>query len=423
MNDEKMVNSNEQNGQYTVKRSKGYDLLAKIIAVLAAVIIWIYAVQTESPAYEDTLTVTVDITNIPSDLSVISGDNTTVELTVRGKKSDITGLKPDDVSAFADASTVSGSGIYSLPVKAILPDNLTLIDTYPETVNVYLGTTTSKHLPIQVELRNYTVESGYTLESTVADVTGLTIKGPGNELDKIASAKVVLELGNITSSMTASGSVVLFDKEGNVYSHPYVTSNVTNVLVRIEVHTYKTIPVTVDYKYGYFNSSNEDITINPATITVKGTVEALAGLDGIMVTTIDETQFYKDGDTNVRFTLPEGVTSVDNVNTVLVKVEHKNTQLRTVTVSKSQFKLDNVKEGEVFVINTEYLNVTLRGPLNDYFANLSSKDITVLVDMSPYEGKTGEMRVPVTVVVSNPDSSTVIYPVDSYAISITAAPK
>lgn len=412
--------STEAEGEYTVKRRRALNHFAKIMSLFAAIVIWIYAVETESPAYEDTFQVPVTITGVPSGLSVISGGNITVELTVRGKRSEINAVDVADIEVIADASEVTGEGIYSLTaVNTVLPGNLMLVDIYPESVSVYLGTTASKQLPISVELRNYTVEAGYTLESTLNDVTSLTVRGPKNELEKITRAVVIIEPGRISSSITASGTVTLIGENGEVYSNPYVTANVTNVLVRIDVHTYKTIPLTVDFKYGYLDSDSVDIKLEPSTVTLKGTVESLEGIDSINVYTVDETVLNTDTTTSVGIDIPSGIQLIDSNSKVKITIKHKNTQIKAVVVDLSRLQFDNVPEGLEFEVKNAEFNVILRGGDGESFSKIGAQNITLLADLSDLSGITGDVTVPLKVVVSNPYDGAKIYAVGSYVLTLT----
>ena len=63
-----------ENGEYRVKRTKWLDIVALILSILIAFIIWLYAISTNSPIYESSISsISVSAENIPTGLSVISG--------------------------------------------------------------------------------------------------------------------------------------------------------------------------------------------------------------------------------------------------------------------------------------------------------------------------------------------------------------
>lgn len=409
-----------QSGEYTVKKNKGLDIAAKIMSVIIALIIWLYAVSANSPKYERTISgVPVAVENVPTGLSVISGLDHTVDIKLQGKRSDVMSLSASDIIAYVDASASVDPGLHTLPVSVTLPSGMTLSEKYPETVTVYLDTSTSKQIPININLRNYTVDTDCVLEKSTPDLSFVTVRGPQDELSKIKEAVVTIEPGYINTSLNASGSVVLYDKDGKPYSNPYVTCSASDIMVRIEVHKYKTVPLAVGYKYGYFNDNNVRISIEPSELKIKGSAQIVDEIDEITIATIDETQIMGSGSTVYELDLPDGVTAVSDSKFVRVNVEHLNTAVRTFSVSN--IKLENEEPGKTYELSVDSVNVILRGTLGEYFTYFSADDITVVLDMNNYHGITGGVTVPAKIEIQNSSTSSVIYALGSYSIHLTVS--
>ena len=141
------------------------------------------------------------------------------------------------------------AGKHTLPVKIETPNGVTLEGTYPESITVYLDTRTSVQVPVEVKLSNYTIPNDCVIESS-AMVPNITVSGPDEELAKIKTARISLEPGVLNGSVTISGKPVLLDEAGNEVSNPYIKMTPTDVEVRLELQTYKEIPINVSYKYG-----------------------------------------------------------------------------------------------------------------------------------------------------------------------------
>lgn len=405
------------NGEYVVKKSKGFDIAAKIMAVLIAFVIWLYAISANSPVYEGSVSgISVSVENVPTGLSVISGLDHNIEIKVQGKRSEVLALTANDIKAYVDASANVEPGLHTLPVNVTLPSNMKLVEKYPETVTVYLDTTTSKQLPIKINLRNYTIDADCVLEKSTPDLSSVTVKGPADELKKIKEAVVTIEPGYITSSMNASGSVVLYDNDGNIFSNPYVTCSATDVLVRIEIHKFKTVPLSVNYKYGYFNEDTADITIEPSSIKIKGASDKIDDINSITVATIDETEIMNDGAIVYSLNLPDGITAAEQYDSVKVTIKHKNTAVKTFSVKN--IKLENQQDGKTYKFASGSLNVTLRGTIGEYFTYFDAEDITVVLDMKNYKGMTGDVTVPARIEISNSSSNSVIYALGSYSVHL-----
>ncbi len=418
MNENEVLNAPEAENKKTARKHNGLDLAAKIMSVIVAFVIWIYAVNTEGTVYEKTVSgVTVNIENIPSGFSIISGQGFTAEVKVKGKRSDVLSLTASDLKAYVDASSCIESGLCTLPISVNLPADVSLSDVYPSSISVYFGVTISKQLPITISLKNYTLETDYVIEKSTPETAFVTVTGPADELAKVSEARVTLEPGHITSSFTASGSLVLYDSNGSVYSNPYVSCSLSDVVVRIEVQTYKTIPLNVAYKYGYFNNNNVDITIEPSELRLKGAVEDLAKLERLTIATIDETDINGDTALISDVALPDNVISADGVSSIKITIKHKNTTTKTFAVSDIRF--ENLDEGKTCTLSSDTVNVTLRGDIGEYFSYFDENNITVVLDMKNYNNMTGSVKVPARIVINNESSQTMIYAVGSYSVSLT----
>ena len=294
-------------------------------------------------------------------------------------------------------------------------------DISPKSVTVYISKQTSVQLPIVIntELINETLDADCVIEKQTPDVSYVTAEGPEDELSKISKAMVTLEPSNITSARDAVGAVVLYDNEGNVFSSKYVSCSVTVVHVDLQIYKYKDVPLTVEYKYGYFNDSTVNVTIEPSSVRVKGPVNKVNALDSVKIATIDETAIQNDGPISYdldEFDLYEGIAAVDEVKNVTVTIEHKNTAVKTFSVKNIRFK--NEQSGSTYTFSTESINVMLRGTVGEYFSYFDEDDITVVVDMKNYKGYTGDVTVPASIEISNSSTDCVIYPIGSYYVPV-----
>ena len=420
MNDNNILKTPEPEVKKKGKKS-GLDLAAKIMAVIVAFVIWIYAVNTEGTVYEKTLSgISVNIENIPAGFSVISGQGYTAEVKVKGKRSDILALLSSDIKAYVDASSCVESGLITLPINVELPKDISLSEVYPASISVYFGITISKQLPIKISLKNYTLDADYVIERSTPELSFVTVTGPSDELAKIAEARVTLEPGHIQSSFTASGTVVLYDANGSEYSNPYVTCPTTDVLVRIDVQTYKTVRLSCSYKHGYFNSNNTDITIEPETLKLKGPTEDLAAIDSLNIAMIDETTVSGDVVLVYDLDLPENVIAADGTSSVKINVTHKNTALRTFAVKSENIIVNNLNPDKSYTFSSETVNVTLRGDVGEWFSRFDADDIYVKLDLKNYNDISGKsVTVPAEIIINNESDTALIYAVGSYSVSLT----
>ena len=80
------------------KKDKIFSLAAKIMAVVVAFFIWMYAVGTDSTLQEKNVTGNViDVVGVANGFSVIYGNGETADVTVKGRYSDVVNIDTADI--------------------------------------------------------------------------------------------------------------------------------------------------------------------------------------------------------------------------------------------------------------------------------------------------------------------------------------
>lgn len=294
------------------QEKKSRHILAKLLCLIAAICVWLYVMNQESEGYERTfaqIPVLVDgvsSLNAVGDMSVISGYDNTIDVTVVGKKSEVQALTPADIRASVDVSRLNEAGRHTLMVTVQLPDHITQIGELDITADVYVDTNTTREVPVRIINLDYIINSSYTFGTPVLSREVVTVTGPQLVLDSIDCAGLSFNLGNVTTSTTMVGSPTLLDAEGVAISNPYIRCDVTEITVEIPVIASKQIPLTATYAAPALMSMWA-AEITPALITVCGDPLVLANLNELSVYTIN--MDAKEGEYVISsIELPEGVT-------------------------------------------------------------------------------------------------------------------
>ncbi len=402
-------------GDLRVKDNKFMNTAAKILAVVCAVVIWFFAVGNESPHYEETYkNLTVDITGVPQGMSVMSGGGNLVDITVKGLRAEVSALEKEDIKVYADASAITTPGRYELPVTADLANGITVQSFSRDTVSVYISTASQKILPLTTKLVDYTMPPECTVKTTVKGEATITVFGPKDELEKIERASVVVSPGNLTSALTCSGQIKLYDASGEEYSNTYVTQSLHEAIVEVELMTVADIKLTVSTVHGYFTEDNTQITLTPPTIRVSGRYEDISGITTLNIYTIDETKIMSDAVLHVQPSLPVGMTLVDQISDVSISIKHTGTSVKTFTVPVSSITLTGQKPGFTYSPDFMGLIVKVRGENGSEFSSMTANDISVSVDVSACD--LGITVVPAAVSVSSKND--LIYVLGEYTIYI-----
>lgn len=361
------------------RRSRVIPLM---LSLLLAFALWFYVVSVESPIYEKTFSlVPVTVTQAQGEgaLSVYSGANAAVEITVSGRRSVLNQLTVEDFDITADVSNYTAAGRYDVPLIFGVPDGTTKVSSNIDYISVYLDNRISVSVPVTVKFTEYTLDEGYEIAEAALEKSAETVvvTGPKSILDTVVSAQLTAELGHATATKKLSGKVELVDAEGEVIENPYITTDITDVTVRVPIYLTREVPLAVEYKYGLFNGDNARVTLTPAAVTVKGEVELVSELERIVVTTLDE-KLAQEGRTTVAFTAPAEITVLEGTESVEIGLSISG--LVTKTVAVSNIKIKN-PSGYSYSPVSETCNITLRGT-PEAIAAISEEDVSINIDIS-----------------------------------------
>ena len=199
------------------------------------------------------------------------------------------------------------------------------------------------------------------------------------------SAFVKLELGEISNSVVVVAPITVLDKNNKPVDNPYLTTDVDSVSVTVPLYGKKTVPLTVAYKYGFYNEDNCTVTVDPAEVTLRAEVSVLERIDSIVLKTLDEKQITSDKTEKVTIPFPGGVVADDGITSADITVAHKNTTQRSFRVT--EFKI----VGSGYTLVTEEMEIILRGP-ESVLSKLTPRSIEVTASLDGISG-TGEFRV------------------------------
>ena len=390
--DELPENSNVAGGDYFVKRNKRTDLIVKIICFFAAFILWFYVMQVDSPEYQESFSsipVTLtgkDIIESQYKLSVYSGLEHSVEVTVKGRKSEINKVKSGDITASASLAQITESGEYQLNIDVALPSSLTLESISQQTLMVYVDERISRTVEIRPIVYLIT-EAPNQSGDPIVENPDVTITGPKKLLDDIDFAQVSIDAGKISVTQNVIAKISLIKTNGEIQP---LTSNIrlskSEVSVKIPVYMYKTLPLAVNFRYGYFNDANTDITITPKEVRVKGDPAVLANYDLITVATVDEKRVLDDETQFVALNVPDDFEIVDPPQSVIVDIKHKNTSTREIKYPTNRIVVENA-DGIKYEITDDSVTLKFRGNENEIEA-LKGSYLTVSIDLDGYSADT-----------------------------------
>ena len=408
-----------------MKRNK---IISLLLAAVISVSLWVYVVTTVTP--EDSQW----IRNIPvtfanedglfsdRNLTLTQGRNATVDLRVYGKRQDLLKLSNSNITITADLSDVLGPGEWQLRYTVEMPETVSDNDISIEArstyeIDVQVDLLSVKEIPVQAVFQG-SVADGYVQDPIELEYDTLEISGPQDQVSQVDHAQVVLERTNLSKTVSDSLSYTLVDADGNEISSDEIHCGVDKIGVMMTVSLVKELPLTVQFIDGGGATEEHVVSsIEPSTITVKGSAEDLEGMNSLNVGNIDlsvvPTNKAYTGTFNI--VLPDNLINMSGEETAAVTVELKNLKEKTLRVTN--LELANTPSNLKAALGTVSLQIKVRGP-SDVMDAVTASSIRAVADLGSIGTSTGQFNVPVDVYV---DGFSGVGAMGSYSVLVSVS--
>lgn len=420
-NENEENNSDKKNKKKQTNKERQSDFLLKMLSVFTALIIWFFVMWVDSPVSEKKFTsVPVQLENLDvmekNGLSIIVERETSINVTVSGRKSAVNKLKLSDIQAYIDFKNVTSPGEHLLPIEIKEIDNITIVEQSETHTKRYIDTRMVGYLPVTAEIGQYMAEQGVTLTPINIKPNSIEISGPKGVIETLSHAQVNLNLssyGKIERSLNVTEKIVLINENGDEVNNPYIKADQSIVEVSISVEMEKEVPLEVNFRYGYYTEKNTIITVTPSTLRVRGSPDFLSTYEKILLAPINEKSIVNPENTslNIDIPLPE-LKNVNNITTATVEIEFVNTESREISFDVSNLKV-TPPSGREYNIRDEKLRFKFLGPASS-LNSIRQSNITATVDLSKVTEK-GTQTVPVDVTITSYNS---VFCVGEYTVNV-----
>ncbi|MCR4904697.1 MAG: hypothetical protein K6A33_01345 [Clostridiales bacterium] len=400
------------------------NLVAWILCLVAAFIMWIYVMAVESPEHEQIFShLPVELTGTEvladNELAVYSGYGTMIDVTLSGKKSVVSRLSERDIVVTADLKNITDGGRYTLKVTVDVPAGCKLAGMSQNTISVYVDQAMTMTFDLTEHRINTNLPEGCFTGTVEFPVDKITVRGPRNVLTRVERAEVTLNLADVTRTTTLNAPVVLVNVKGEEMTSPYIEYSPTMVSVTVPVYKSVTVPVRVGFRYGFLNSENTEITVTPSTVTATGDPDVIDRGSPLESVILDEKTEFENGQLTktVSLNAVDGVT-LSTTQAEITAVIDSSIKTREFLIPGSNIVDTGAKEGVNYTWDRTAVPVVLMGPV-DMLAKIEVDDISLVFDMSPYnDSNTGTIRVRADVWVDSLWRDEV-FPLGTYEINVT----
>lgn len=395
------------------------NILLKGVSVAVAVVVWLLVVNVDDPIITSNIAgVAVQVQNeayIESGgkMSLIKEGENIISVEVKGKRSIVDKLTPEDLVATADLKQIVNMNTDPIMVPiAVTCSKLKSADLMPNPRNlsVAIDDIMTQEYIVTVTSGESQPGKGYEIGTLSANPDKVSITGPQSLVRKIDKVVASVDASNLQENTTKQVGLEIIDKNQEKISESQMNylkydTSVPKVYVSVGLWA---IQNDVSIKGGYVGKASDGykvdkITFTPENISVAGSQEALEALaaEGKVIRVPDETIDVtgKNSDfevkVNIEKLLPDNVKlTKDTSDTVIASVSILPQDSKEYSILTTDITGQNVADGLQLVYETEKVQIRIRES-GAQLAQLKESDIKVSVDLS---GRTeGTYLVPVKV--------------------------
>ena len=378
-----------------------------IVSLLASLAIWVYVTSVETDESKTTFRgvkvelVGEDILRDSKNLVVTDMDTSTVTVEVVGPRRIIGSLSSDQLVAQVDVSKLSRAAYTSQQYTIVYPDGtdtskLSENRRTPETINFMVSAQTSKSIQVRGSFDGSLAE-GYTAEMPVFEPSTITITGSEAYLKDVEYAWVTFSKENVDSTYSVETGFTLMDANNEPCSTTGISFSTDVVTATLPLLTLKEVNLDVNIIEGAgATKANTKITIDPVSVTLAGDSALLAGMNKIILATIDLTDYSTTFTETYTIPIDNELKNTTGVTKATVTVEIVGLETKTFRVTN--FSCINATEGYEADIITESKEITLRGT-PEALAQIKAENIRAVADLTDYKESTGTYMPQVRVYV------------------------
>ncbi len=381
-------------------------ILTALLSVGIALGLWLYVVTVVSPNsdkhyYNIPVVMQGETLLQERGLMITTTEQPTVSLHLEGNRTDLDKLNTSNITINVDVSRVYETGTHNLSFTPTYPGDvpnnaITVLSKNPGTITVTVEERVSKTVPVDIQYVG-TLSEGYMAdkENKVLDFENVNIVGPKGTIDRIAMARIDVDLEARSESISGQFRYTLCDEKGAPVDAELVTTDVENINLTLKILRVKEIALLVNVvEGGGANLQNTTVTVEPGTIRISGSDNLLENLESLELSVVNLEEIAEDTVLTFPIKLPEGINNETGVTEATVDVKFNNLETKTLTVRN--FTPINVPEGLTADVITRMLEVEIRGPKNA-IKNITADDITVTVDFSQEQAGTVSVKAKITV--------------------------
>lgn len=320
------------------------NITPKILAILFAVVFWLYVMDQVNPEMVKTIPdVKVELLNIENAQNeglVLMGEKEFyVDVRVKGRRSEVIKVTSNDLLVTADLEGFQKGTNNVMLSSKIFVANVNVESLSINSIKISLDRIVEVAKSVKIEYVG-TIAENYTTGDLLATPEEIIVKGPESIVNNISALRGELDLTEVSSQLIKEIPVTPVDMDGNAVNG--VTLGRSYVTVQLGVFRLANVPVEVvlsgEVADGYKLVKTE---ILPALVTIRGEDALISAIEKVSTEEINISGITEMIETEVVLKLPEGVSAPFAEETINVKLYVEPLIVGTLEYTAADIVIEN----------------------------------------------------------------------------------
>lgn len=339
---------------------------------------------------------------LQNNLQITSAIDEAVNITIAGKRYEISDLKSSDFFASIDLSEVRSTGTYTVPIN-ITPKNtgreLTISSIDPSFITISIDRIISKEFTVRAAAPNITIPEGYHLGDLTATPEKITLTGSATVLNQIGYVEASSTSGgDITESRQTASDINVYGSFGVKMDKTGIQFDTDNIVVNIPIYRQKELPLrfSITNYPPNFDINSIKYDIQPKSIIVASPDDSINNLSELTIGTVDIADIQLNKTSYIPIVLPEGYKNLSGNSNAQIEWQLEDYGKLDFQVRTSNIEIFNKPDNFNVSIITNVIRPTVIGP-SDIISTLTPSDFIVKLDLLGVSLRDGSQDVSVSV--------------------------
>ncbi len=354
-----------------------------VISIVAAIAIWAYVVVAINPDETRTIkNVQVKLTNVETledkGLTIADNENYTVDVVIKGSRSDTTQVTAKDIEATANVFGFP-KGENEVRVVVTVPDKVSLQEVKPQFITINVDEYVTVSRPIKIDF-NGEFKEGTEPGFVSAIPEEVEVSGAQSIVKNVSYVEANVDSEDVKDSeSTIEVKAVPADQKGNPVDG--LTLSQDKIAITSTLCYVKTVPLKVPVRGEVSSEYEVTGTKVPDEVTIKGIKSEIDKINKVESRSVNISDITETTEIPLRFNFPDKVELAESSENISMTVEISGISVKDFTFASSEIQLENLRDGYQALINEEQITVTVYGE-KSIIDSLKRGDIKLTIDMS-----------------------------------------